>query len=85
MKVDAGHKHVRIFILSMNLDSGRHREETIDQILKVLREEVLGVDIEVEQPLDLEVIYLAAARRLRLLKQITLRLHHRFVSWSALE
>ena len=39
------------YILSMNTDSGRHREETIDKILKELREEVPGVDIEVEQPL----------------------------------
>lgn len=39
------------YILSMNPDSGRHREETIDKILKELREEVPGVDIEVEQPL----------------------------------
>ena len=43
--------NVSEYILSMNLDSGRHREETIDQILKELREEVPGVDIEVEQPL----------------------------------
>jgi len=39
------------YILSMNPESGRHREETIDKILKELREEVPGVDIEVEQPL----------------------------------
>ena len=39
------------YILSMNPDSGRHREETIEKILKELREEVPGVDIEVEQPL----------------------------------
>jgi len=39
------------YILSLNTDSGRHREETIDKILKKLREEVPGVDIEVEQPL----------------------------------
>jgi len=39
------------YILSMNQDSGRHREETIEKILNELREEVPGVDIEVEQPL----------------------------------
>ena len=39
------------YILSMNPNSGRHREEIINQILKELREEVPGVDIEVEQPL----------------------------------
>ncbi len=39
------------YILSMNPNSGRHREETIEKILKELREEVPGVDIEVEQPL----------------------------------
>jgi CzcA family heavy metal efflux pump len=39
------------YILSMNPDSGRHREETINQLLGELTEEVPGVDIEVEQPL----------------------------------
>lgn len=39
------------YILSMNPKSGRHREEVLEQILKELREEVPGVDIEVEQPL----------------------------------
>lgn len=33
------------YILSMNPDSGRHREEAIEKILKELREEVPGVDI----------------------------------------
>lgn len=39
------------YILSMNPDSGRHREEVLEQLLAELREEVPGVDIEVEQPL----------------------------------
>lgn len=39
------------YILSMNPDSGRHREEVLEQMLAELREEVPGVDIEVEQPL----------------------------------
>ncbi|MCB9925338.1 MAG: efflux RND transporter permease subunit [Planctomycetaceae bacterium] len=39
------------YILSMNPESGRHREETIGQLLSELSEEVPGVDIEVEQPL----------------------------------
>ncbi|MGN6545544.1 MAG: efflux RND transporter permease subunit, partial [Aureliella sp.] len=39
------------YILSMNPESGRHREDTIRDLLKELREEVPGVDIEVEQPL----------------------------------
>lgn len=39
------------YILSMNPDSGRHREEILQQLLKELRDEVPGVDIEVEQPL----------------------------------
>lgn len=39
------------YILSMNPHSGRHREEIISQLLKELRDEVPGVDIEVEQPL----------------------------------
>ncbi len=39
------------YILSINPHSGRHREEIIPQILKELRDEVPGVDIEVEQPL----------------------------------
>lgn len=39
------------YILSMNPESGRNREETIQQLLSELSEEVPGVDIEVEQPL----------------------------------
>lgn len=39
------------YILSMNPDSGRHREEILQQLLKELRSEVPGIDIEVEQPL----------------------------------
>ena len=39
------------YILSMNPESGRHREEIIKQLLAELRDEVPGVDIEVEQPL----------------------------------
>lgn len=39
------------YILSMNPESGRHREDIIKQLLKELRDEVPGVDIEVEQPL----------------------------------
>ncbi len=43
--------HTGEYILSMNPESGRHREETINHLLSELREEVPGVDIEVEQPL----------------------------------
>ncbi|MEX1230223.1 MAG: efflux RND transporter permease subunit [Planctomycetaceae bacterium] len=39
------------YILSMNPDSGRHREDILRQLLSELRDEVPGVDIEVEQPL----------------------------------
>ena len=39
------------YILSMNPESGRHREDILKQLLAELREEVPGVDIEVEQPL----------------------------------
>ncbi len=39
------------YILSMNPKSGRHREKIIQQLLAELRDEVPGVDIEVEQPL----------------------------------
>ncbi|WP_391540615.1 efflux RND transporter permease subunit [Lignipirellula cremea] len=39
------------YILSMNPDSTRHREEVIGELLEDLKEEVPGVDIEVEQPL----------------------------------
>lgn len=39
------------YILSMNPDMHQSREEMIRQILKELRAEVPGVDIEVEQPL----------------------------------
>jgi CzcA family heavy metal efflux pump len=43
--------NVSEYILSMNPASGRHREEVIGELLVELREEVPGVDIEVEQPL----------------------------------
>jgi HME family heavy-metal exporter len=39
------------YILSMNPESGRHREDILEQLLADLRDEVPGVDIEVEQPL----------------------------------
>lgn len=39
------------YILSMNPDTHHSREEIIQQLLKELRDEAPGVDIEVEQPL----------------------------------
>ncbi len=39
------------YILSMNPESGRHREDILKQLLAELRNEAPGVDIEVEQPL----------------------------------
>jgi CzcA family heavy metal efflux pump len=39
------------YILSMNPESGRHREEVLQDLLTQLRDEAPGVDIEVEQPL----------------------------------
>lgn len=39
------------YIVSMNPESPRHRDEVIGDLLEELREEVPGVDIEVEQPL----------------------------------
>jgi CzcA family heavy metal efflux pump len=39
------------YILSMNPESDRHREEIITRLLDELGDEVPGVDIEVEQPL----------------------------------
>ena len=39
------------YILSMNPRSGRHREKILKQLLTELRDDVPGVDIEVEQPL----------------------------------
>lgn len=39
------------YILSMNPESGRHREEVLQDLLAQLRDEAPGVDIEVEQPL----------------------------------
>ena len=39
------------YVLSMNPESGRQREETLAGLLETLRDEVPGVDIEVEQPL----------------------------------
>lgn len=43
--------NVSEYILSINPNSGRHREEIISELLRELRSEVPGVDIEVEQPL----------------------------------
>ncbi|RLS55609.1 MAG: efflux RND transporter permease subunit [Planctomycetota bacterium] len=43
--------NVSEYIVSINPDCGRHREEILQQLLHELREEVPGVDIEVEQPL----------------------------------
>ena len=39
------------YILSMNPAVQHHREEVLSELLTTLREEVPGVDIEVEQPL----------------------------------
>ncbi len=39
------------YILTINPEAGRHRDEVIRQIRSELKEEVPGVDIEVEQPL----------------------------------
>ena len=39
------------YVLSMNPESQRSREETLATLLETLRDEVPGVDIEVEQPL----------------------------------
>ena len=39
------------YILSLNPNAGRSREEMLAKLLKELREEVPGVDIEAEQPL----------------------------------
>lgn len=39
------------YILSMNPDSGRLRDEILDELLEKIGEEVPGIDIEVEQPL----------------------------------
>ena len=39
------------YILSMNPESGRHREDLLADLLRQLRDEAPGVDIEVEQPL----------------------------------
>lgn len=39
------------YILSMNPDSGRKRDEVIDELLEKIGDEVPGVSVEVEQPL----------------------------------
>lgn len=39
------------YLVSINPECGRQRDEIIEQLLKELRSEVPGVDIEVEQPL----------------------------------
>ena len=43
--------HMGEYILSMNPAAHQQREEMIGNLLKELRAEVPGVDIEVEQPL----------------------------------
>ncbi len=43
--------NVSEYILSMNPNTGLHRNEIIDSLLAELREDVPGVDIEIEQPL----------------------------------
>ena len=39
------------YVVSLNPDSGRGREEILEQLLDELRDEAPGVDIELEQPL----------------------------------
>jgi CzcA family heavy metal efflux pump len=39
------------FVLSMNQNAGRNREEMLRQLLETLKEELPGVDIDAEQPL----------------------------------
>ena len=39
------------YIVTMNPESARHREEVIEDLLHELREDAPGVDIEIEQPL----------------------------------
>ncbi len=39
------------YLISMNPDSGRHRDDVLREMLHDLRQEAPGVDIEVEQPL----------------------------------
>jgi len=39
------------YLLSVNPDSGKHREEILEQLLADLRAELPGVDIEAEQPM----------------------------------
>ncbi|MDB5389948.1 MAG: cnrA, partial [Planctomycetaceae bacterium] len=59
------------YILSMNPESGRHREDVIKQLLKELREEVPGVDIEVEQPLSHLISHMVSG----VYAQIAIKIH----------
>jgi CzcA family heavy metal efflux pump len=59
------------YILSMNPNSGRHREDVIKQLLKELREEVPGVDIEVEQPLSHLISHMVSG----VYAQIAIKIH----------
>jgi HME family heavy-metal exporter len=43
--------NVSEYLVNVNPEAGRHREEVIKDLLKELKEEVPGVDVEVEQPL----------------------------------
>jgi len=59
------------YILSMNPESGRNREEILADLLKQLRSEAPGVDIEVEQPLA----HLISHRVSGVYAQIAIKIH----------
>jgi HME family heavy-metal exporter len=59
------------YIVSMNPDSGRSREEVLEEILSALRDEAPGVDIEVEQPLAHMISHMVSG----VYAQIAIKIH----------
>jgi len=59
------------YILSMNPNSGRHRDEILDELLEKLGDEVPGVDIEVEQPLSHLISHMVSG----VYAQIAIKIH----------
>jgi HME family heavy-metal exporter len=43
--------NVSEYLVTVNPEAGRHRDEVIEQLLRELKDDVPGVDVEVEQPL----------------------------------
>ena len=60
-----------VYILSMNPDSGRHRDEIFNEFLEKLGDEVPGVGIEVKQPLAYQISHMLSG----VYAQISIKIH----------